>query len=142
MKIVRLDKDSPLINIAIENELKINKSHFINPSKNTINYLLIDEGVIVGGVDYSFLIDEAEILFLYVVEEEREKGYSKYLLKNTFSMLKDMGVKKIFLEVNVNNHIAMGLYRKVFGFEPINIRKKYYNNSEDAMSLWVEIWLF
>jgi len=48
-------------------------------------------------------------------------------------LLKDKGVKKIFLEVGTSNHAAQMLYR-YFGFQPIGRRPDYYSGTrEDAM---------
>ena len=43
-------------------------------------------------------------------------------------------VEKINLEVNEHNIRAISLYRK-FGFREVGLRKKYYNNQEDAISM-------
>jgi ribosomal-protein-alanine N-acetyltransferase len=39
------------------------------------------------------------------------------------------------LEVRASNDIAQRLYRR-FGFVPAGVRKKYYENSEDAIVMW------
>ena len=41
------------------------------------------------------------------------------------------GVKNITLEVNVTNTPAIKLYEK-FLFKTVSLRKKFYNNSQDA----------
>ena len=40
------------------------------------------------------------------------------------------------LEVRVTNVGAQALYRK-FGFAPAGVRKKYYEQTEDAIAMWV-----
>ena len=40
------------------------------------------------------------------------------------------------LEVRVGNEAAQGLYRE-FGFAPAGIRQRYYENSEDALVMWI-----
>jgi [ribosomal protein S18]-alanine N-acetyltransferase len=46
------------------------------------------------------------------------------------------GAKNLTLEVRVSNHGAQDLYRR-FGFGPVGIRTKYYENVEDAIVMWV-----
>ena len=43
----------------------------------------------------------------------------------------ELNLKTFTLEVNVTNEPAIRLYKK-FGFKNLGIRKKYYNNSQDA----------
>ncbi len=140
MKIVLLDDNNPLKEKAIECETKIHGSHFINPSNTTLNYLLINEDEIVGEIDYSLVVDEAEILYFYIIEEKRGNGYSKRLLEETINHLKAKGIKKIFLEVNENNIIAKNLYNN-FGFYLINKRTNYYGNA-DALMMRKDLWIY
>lgn len=42
------------------------------------------------------------------------------------------GCKKINLEVNEKNIIAINLYKK-FGFEQVGLRKKYYNDQDAVL---------
>jgi ribosomal-protein-alanine N-acetyltransferase len=39
------------------------------------------------------------------------------------------------LEVRASNHAAQELYR-AFGFAPAGVRKRYYDNTEDAIVMW------
>ena len=45
------------------------------------------------------------------------------------------GVNDMTLEVRVSNSAAQGLYRS-FGFAPAGVRKRYYENTEDAIVMW------
>ena len=47
-------------------------------------------------------------------------------------MSKNLNLVSITLEVNENNLDAIKLYEK-FGFEKLGIRKKYYNNTDNAL---------
>jgi ribosomal-protein-alanine N-acetyltransferase len=40
------------------------------------------------------------------------------------------------LEVRVSNSAAQSLYNQ-FGFAPVGLRKRYYENVEDAIVMWV-----
>ncbi|MEY3034593.1 MAG: ribosomal-protein-alanine acetyltransferase [Actinomycetota bacterium] len=48
----------------------------------------------------------------------------------------ERGMASLTLEVRVGNDAAQGLYRE-FGFAPAGIRQRYYENSEDALVMWV-----
>ena len=71
-------------------------------------------------------IDVYEIFEIAVRNTEKRKGLASELLS------KLPNDKEIFLEVNENNIAAINLYEK-FGFKQISIRKKYYNNKDDAI---------
>jgi ribosomal-protein-alanine N-acetyltransferase len=58
------------------------------------------------------------------------KGYGKLLVEKIFELFPDY--KQAFLEVNVNNASAIGLYEK-FGFKILSTRKSYYITGEDAL---------
>jgi ribosomal-protein-alanine N-acetyltransferase len=46
------------------------------------------------------------------------------------------GARSMTLEVRVSNHAAQSLYNQ-FGFAPVGLRKRYYENVEDAIVMWV-----
>lgn len=75
--------------------------------------------------------DKSQIYSIYILEDYRRKGYAYQAMKlMEASLLKD-GVSLVSLEVNVNNHPAVLLYKKI-GFEKASVRKNYYHNHEDA----------
>lgn len=39
------------------------------------------------------------------------------------------------LEVRASNEVAQALYRR-FGFVPVGVRARYYENTEDAIIMW------
>ena len=45
------------------------------------------------------------------------------------------GSKSMTLEVRVSNAGAQAMYTR-FGFAPVGVRKKYYENVEDAIVMW------
>ena len=45
------------------------------------------------------------------------------------------GSKGMTLEVRVSNHGAQAMY-SAFGFAPVGVRKRYYENVEDAIVMW------
>ena len=50
---------------------------------------------------------------------------------------RERGFQDITLEVRNTNAAAQDLYRR-FGFVPAGIRKKYYENTDDAIVMWCQ----
>jgi len=138
MEIVNLKDRKDHINNAIESIKKYHENNFIGESDNVLNYCLIDENKIIGEIDFGVITPTADIFFVYVINEERGKGLSKILLKETFNLLKEKGVNEIFLEVRESNKIAYNLYKSM-DFIEIGMRKKYYSNGENAIVMRTEL---
>ena len=81
---------------------------------------------------------DADIEGIVVDKEFRNKGYAIELLDFAQAELKNQGVEKIFLEVRKSNQPAKSLYLKK-GYKEISVRKKYYNDGEDAVVMAKEI---
>lgn len=96
------------------------------------------DGVLSGYIAISIIKDEMEILNLAVRSEFRKHGLATALLKHAFTICKENGVTKGFLDVKVSNAPAIELYRK-FGYKQIGVRKKYYpDTKEDALLFRVD----
>ena len=78
------------------------------------------------------IYDEAEIRYLSVHPSYKRTGLGKKLIAKTFKECKKDNVKRILLEVSLNNKQALYFY-DYLGFETISIRKKYYRNGSDAL---------
>jgi len=80
--------------------------------------------------------DEAEILTICTLPAFRQKGHGKLLVQHLEHLLKNGGVKSLFIEVAISNHAALALYASS-GFEKAGTRKNYYERSggarEDAL---------
>lgn len=139
MTFVRLTKDNKsLKEKALKELLKVNNVDFYSDDEYTLNYLLLNDDGVVGEIDYKHTYIESDLLFIYIKKEYRGNKYSKYLLDESFKELKKIGIKKVFLEADTENHIAFNLY-KSYGFKEISIRKNYYNNSHDAIIMEKEV---
>jgi len=79
-------------------------------------------------------IAAARIYSLNIHPGYRRKGLAGLLLDTCEKSLKEMGIKKVTLEVGVYNHAAQDLYRSK-GFSADRILKKYYKNMGDAIHL-------
>src|SRR5574344_1873075 len=77
----------------------------------------------VGFLDYSVMYERAEINYIFVKEEYRNKNIASKLLTYMFD---NVNVESTSLEVNINNKNAIKLYEK-FSFVKVGLRKGYYN---------------
>ena len=128
---------------ALSNKLGWSYGH-INRSmntKDTITYALIVktpgnifqlEGIIIA----QSLVDEAELLFVFVRKVSRRTGLGAFLLENALRHLARTGTIDVFLEVARSNRAATHLYEKNF-FRCVGTRTNYYKQgkvrAEDAI---------
>ena len=118
------------------------KSEYITLSKNYIKeyvkdknhkvVIIKDDEKIVGFIIYFLLSPEIDILF--IATYPNNKGYGKKLLSYLFDDAKENNISSIKLDLHENNINAKEFYTKN-GFQPIGIRKKYYNNKYSALIL-------
>jgi ribosomal-protein-alanine N-acetyltransferase len=73
--------------------------------------------------------DTAEILTIAVAPAARRKGVGAALLTAHLPTLAAEGAKSLFLEVEAENHAAIGLYDQ-FGFRQVGERKAYYRKAD------------
>ena len=100
-------------------------------------YIVAKEGnTIVGFAGIWFSVDDAHITNIVVRKDFRNKGIGSLLLERLIELAKCKTA--LTLEVNVKNKIAQKLYLK-YGFEILGIRKKYYNNTDDAIIMTKEL---
>jgi ribosomal-protein-alanine N-acetyltransferase len=77
--------------------------------------------------------DEAHVATFAVHKDFRHAGIGWRLLLHALKESHQDGATHGFLEVRASNQSAIDLYDK-FGFETVNVRKKYYaDNNEDAL---------
>lgn len=84
------------------------------------------DGKIVGYINFSFVLDEAELNKIVTRKDCRGRGIASSLISDAIEILKDRGILTIFLEVREDNVVAQKLYEKV-GFKFYYTREKYYN---------------
>lgn len=123
----------------VENVFEIEKTFFDVTEKNSIlgalksdtlyYFVLKNENEVVGFLECSIVLDEAELYEIAIKSEFQGKGFSNYLMHFFIDFCKDKNVKTIFLEVNTINSKAISLYKK-FGFKEYSVRKNYYGNSD------------
>ncbi len=98
----------------------------------------LQEEDLVGVITYSLSDVDADIEGLVISKEYRNKGLALFLLSELEKRLKEKNVQKVFLEVRESNISAKNLYIKN-GYQQINLRKKYYNDGENAIVMAKEL---
>lgn len=93
---------------------------------------------IVGFAGLKVILDEADIMNIVVRIDKRRLGIASMLLKKLLEIAKLSNCTSITLEVNENNTSAISLYEK-YHFKRIGLRKKYYNNTDNAILMKKEI---
>ncbi len=131
LKLIEIDKDIfnyPTSIKDFENYFKI----------ETIKIWKISTTKIIGFVIFYHVRDEIEIIQIGIMKSYQRRNYGS-LIVNKIKKLKD--IRKIFLEVSVENIQAINFYLKN-GFKKIGIRKGYYKRNKqrvDALRLLFEI---
>lgn len=79
--------------------------------------------------------DQAHITNLVVDRAHRRDGIATRLMLAQAAAAIERGCVAWTLEVRVSSTGAHELYRR-FGFAPAGVRKRYYENTEDAIVMW------
>ena len=87
-----------------------------------------------GFIVYRIAVDEAEIITIGVDPEMRRQGIATAMIGIIEKTLKNQGVKKIFLEVALNNEPAKRLYESM-GFKVVGSRPKYYDGVDAILMI-------
>ena len=104
----------------LKEELKnpFSKCFVAKEKNNVLGYLL-------GRV----ILDEGEILRLAVRPAFQKRGIGSKLLASFLEELKNLKIKRVFLEVSEENKRALRLYQK-FNFNFLYFRKNYYEKNK------------
>ena len=107
-------------------------------SQSTFRIWKIEQDRVLGYISFYHVIDEIEIIRIGIIKSFQRSSYGSLLIDE----IKKLDVKKIFLEVSVQNKEAINFYLKN-GFQKIGIRKGYYANDKssriDALRLCVKL---
>ena len=117
-----------------------NQEKFINSFDNPnidIQLILLNKQI-VGYLLMLQSVDFIDVLNICIDPKFQHQGLAKKLLDNLLEKCQKTNVKSILLEVRESNLTALTLYQKS-GFKPIDTRKKYYSNGEDAKILRLQI---
>lgn len=99
-------------------------------NKNAMMLAAVSDGEVLGFLNGSCVLDEAELLNIAVAAKHRRNGVADRLMKCFFDTLKRRGTATVFLEVRESNSGAIGLYEK-YGFVKSGMRKNYYHNPNE-----------
>tara|TARA_B100000945_G_scaffold320651_1_gene331407 strand:+ start:2113 stop:2550 length:438 start_codon:yes stop_codon:yes gene_type:complete len=111
------------------------KKNFVNELNNievSLNYVHIYNNQVKGYIFGWHIKNEYHLNNIAVHENYRCKGIAKGLIFHLINELIQLQVTMILLEVNEYNTSAKNLYESL-GFNSVGIRKKYYNNKQDAI---------
>lgn len=89
-------------------------------------------GQIVGFAGIIPIVDECDISNIVVHKDFRNQKIGSFLLQQLIDLAVSLNLKIINLEVRESNISAIKLYKK-FGFEVCGLRKKYYDNTQNAI---------
>lgn len=79
--------------------------------------------------------DQAHITNIVVAESHRRRGVATQLMLHLARAARERDCVAWTLEVRAGSTGAQELYRH-FGFVPAGVRRRYYDNVEDAMVMW------
>ena len=106
-------------------EKKWAKKDFYSFISNQDNIFILSHPKPVGYIKARATRDEIEIISILIDKDFRKLGIGKSLLNKILSIALKKKIQNIFLEVSVENQIAINLYKK-FNFIKVGKRKKYY----------------
>lgn len=109
--------------------------HFIEGANADI-IVAISEDVIVayGIVLYRKNSKKSRVYSIAVCHSQIGKGLGKWMMGYLEQSAKLKGCSEIFLEVNVNNEPAIGLYKKL-GYQILKTISEYYANGDNAYKM-------
>jgi ribosomal-protein-alanine N-acetyltransferase len=110
-------------------------SNLFNDFSHAKIYCLQLEGKLVAFSLY--LVNDGpqyHLLKIAVSKLERGNGYGPLLLSDNIARFKAALVDNIYLEVSVNNHLALALYKKL-GFTVLVEKKSFYSNGNNAYAM-------
>jgi ribosomal-protein-alanine N-acetyltransferase len=112
------------------------RNEFKNPYSRL--WVLEESTLVIGYICTWFIDDEGQIVNVAVLPAYRRQGIGRSLVQYALQEAKKQGVLSLSLEVRSSNFSAVNLYRS-FGFEGVAVRKRYYENGEDALLMVCEI---
>ena len=108
-------------------------------ANNNSSYLVLrydNKIVCYGGI--KIVIDEADVMDIVTKKDMRGNGFARILLNDLINLARKKKCTKVNLEVNSNNTNALHLYETI-RFKQVGLRKKYYNNTDDAILMTLEL---
>lgn len=111
--------------------INVLKNELLNPDSTYIVAKFNDIIIGFGGIWKA--VDDIHVTNIVVKKGYRNKHIGSIILSKLIEISKlETNIKELTLEVNSNNIPAIKLYEK-FNFKKVGLRKKYYNNIDDAI---------
>ncbi len=92
---------------------------------------------VVGYIGVSDNGEELNILKLAVIPRFRSLSIGQKLVETIVKLKNEKGYKSLFLEVDDKNEKAIRLYKRC-GFEVVSTRKRYYQNGDDCLVMFLK----
>lgn len=141
--------------VSIKNEhipylVKIEEDAFSTPFKakdfeeiieSSISNVLVatQNGIPIGHISYTVILDECQIINVAVSHNMRGQGIGSLIMEHFIMKMRQNGISKVFLEVRASNTVAMGLYEKL-GFFSVGVSKNHFSlPTEDAILMNLEL---
>ena len=99
--------------------------------------VLREDGEAIAYAGVWIVLDEGHITNIAVREDRRGMGYGEQVTRAMIQLAADSGMNWMTLEVRRSNVAAQNLYHKL-GFIDVGYRKRYYENTEDALIMALE----
>jgi ribosomal-protein-alanine N-acetyltransferase len=93
---------------------------------------LAKEGTLLGYISARIVAGEGEILDVAVAPDARRQGVAQRLINAVMELCQQRQAMVLHLEVRLSNEAAIALYHHL-GFVDGALRKRYYENGEDAL---------
>ena len=101
-------------------------------------YMVVrEDGKAIAYAGVWFILDEGHITNIAVHPSRRGMGYGEMVTRAMIQLAADSGMSVMTLEVRRSNEAAQALYHKL-GFIDVGYRKRYYENTEDALIMFLE----
>lgn len=105
----------------------------------TRHYVVAETGGrIVGYAGLAAAADQADVQTIAVAAGYRRSGIGAALMDALLTEAVRRGARSVFLEVRADNAPAQAMYAR-FGFEPLGLRRRYYDDGTDAITMVKEL---
>ena len=139
-----LDDLEKINSIGLENfddfwNINVLRSELSKSDNNSTYFVALEDKHILGFAGTLKILSEVNIMNIAVRKDLRRCGIGSALLEFLINFAISQKDGSITLEVNENNTSAIALYKK-YNFKQVGLRKKYYNNTDNAilMSLYLK----
>jgi [ribosomal protein S18]-alanine N-acetyltransferase len=93
------------------------------------------DGQLVGYAGLMFVVGDAHVTNIACAPQHQRTGVATRLLAELAWVAIERQCQALTLEVRSSNVAAQALYR-TFGFAPVGVRQKYYEDVDDAIVMW------